>query len=158
MGKPTDTTAKPAKKEIRRPLKPRDIRFIKAKAKNPDIPDYQAAMIATGSTNPKAASVQAVRMLENVSLREALNEALVKQGFSIDEGAKALVNALQAKKTYVADGELHESDIADHSIRVNATKTIFAFLQDKSDGNTTTNVFNFNQGTQNFVKPGGGEQ
>lgn len=154
---------KPVKKEVRRPLKPRDTRFIKAKAENPDIPNYKAAMIATGTDDMATANVQAQRMLQNVSLREALEEALQRQGFTIDSGAKALNDALKANKStqgaVVEDGErvsigLIETDIPDHAIRVNAAKTIFAFLQDKSE--PEKNTFNFklnvNNGQQNFVK------
>ncbi len=95
----------------------------------------------------KVASMQARRMLDNVVLREELDRALVRLGFSIDAGAKALVDALQAKKTYQAnayekneDGtervrtDIFESSVPDHGIRMSAARTIFQLLGDKNDG------------------------
>ena len=149
----------------RRPLKQRDKKFVEIKAKNPDMPNYKAAMIATGATSEKVGSVQAHRMLENVSLREALEAALMNQGFTIDDSAKALVDALQAHKStqgvvYEKDEEgnstatptLVETDVADHGIRINAARTILSFLADKNEpaGGTTLNFI----GNNTFVKKG----
>jgi hypothetical protein len=160
---PPAVPAQPPKPEKRRPLKPRDKKFLEVKAKNPDMPDYKAAMAVTGAKDMNTASTQAARMLQNVTLREALEDALMNQGFTIDDGARVLVDALSANKSAqgatISDEDengnrtaigLVETDIPDHAIRINAAKTIFAFLQDKSDpggGNT----FNF-IGQNNFVK------
>lgn len=154
---------KPAPK--RKPLKQRDLKFIEAKAKEPDLPDYKAAMAATGTTDMNVASTQAARMLQNVTLREALQDALTNQGFTIDDGAKALVDALQAHKTApgvvvmdsTEEGEskvvtgLVETDIPDHGIRISAAKAIFSFLADKNEPAGGGNTFNF-IGQNTFVK------
>jgi hypothetical protein len=152
--KSQEGSAATAKKEIRRPLKPRDVKFIQAKAEDPAIPDYKAAMEATGTTDVNVASTQAARMLQNVTMREALEEALIGQGFSIADSAKALIDALGAKKSYQAEGTLVESDLADHGIRMSAARTILTFLDDKSENGGGSSI-NFNFGTQNFVKNDG---
>lgn len=153
-------------KEKRKPLKPRDKKFVEIKAKNPDMPNYKAAMLATGATSEKVGSVQAHRMLENVSLREALEDALMEEGFTIRDSAKALVDALQAHKStqgvvYEKDEEggststptLVETDVPDHAIRINAARTILTFLGDKNDADKGGNTFNF-IGNNMFVKKG----
>lgn len=139
-----------AKREVRRPLKPRDIEFIKAKVDGK--PNYEAAMIATGATSEKVGSVQAVRMLENVSLREALNEALYKAGLTIDNVAEVLTDATQATKTVQVGAELVVTEVPDHSIRLNAVKAIGTIFADRSGNGDGGSTINFNIGTQNFVK------
>lgn len=140
-----------AKHEIRRPLKPRDIKFIQAKVKKPDIPDYQAAMIATGADNMNLASTQANRMLKNVTLREALDEALYRAGLSMDNVAEVIVEATKATKTVQVGKKLVVTDVPDHSVRLNAIKAVGTMLADRSDAGGSGTV-NFNFGTQNFVK------
>jgi hypothetical protein len=87
-----ETLAPKIKKEVRRPLKNRDIAFIKAKAEG--LPNYKAAMVATGTRDQNVASVQAVRMLENVSLREKLDEVLEQKGITIEAAVAPVREAL----------------------------------------------------------------
>jgi hypothetical protein len=149
----TDLPVTP-KKEIRRPLKPKDIAFIKKKAENPLEPDYKIAMAVTGTKSTNVASTQVARMLQNVTLKEALNEALAKQGYSIDDAAQTLVEASQATKSFVSEGELKESDIPDHAIRLNATRAMLTLLDERAaPGSGGGNTINFNFGAQkNYVK------
>lgn len=157
----------PVKKEKRKPLKPREKKFLEIKSKHPDMPDYKAAQLVTGAKDMNVASTQAARLLQNVTLREALEEALVSQGFTVEDSAKALVDALQANKSTAGveyekfeDGTtttkptLVETDVPDHGIRINAARTILSFLTDKSDpGNGGGQTINF-IGNNLFVKKG----
>lgn len=138
--------APPAKKEIRRPLKPRDIRFVEAKVKNPDTPNYKAAMIATGTTDMNVASTQAARMLHNVTLRETIDVAMDKMGYSIDGIIEPVKDALEYTDP---DGD----ERAQLDIRLKGHDRAMKLLMiisgdDKTPGG---NTFNF-IGQNNFVK------
>lgn len=138
-----------AKAEIRRPLKPRDITFIRAKVDGKN--NSEAAMIATGATSQNVASTQAARMLQNVTLREALDEALYRAGLSMDNVAEVIVEATKATKTIQVGKKLVETDTPDHSVRLNAVKALGTMLADRTTPSGGGTV-NFNFGTQNFVK------
>jgi hypothetical protein len=138
--------ARPATKlPTAKKLTARQIAFVKVKAENPTLPNYQAAMQATGLTNPGTAAVVANRLLKNDNVKDALEEALIEVGFTVKDSAKVLVDALKANKVVVTDGEAYESDLADHGIRVNAARTLLSLLgggKPEGGGNT----FNFNFG------------
>lgn len=139
-----------AKREIRRPLTPKDTRFIRAKVDGKS--NYEAAMVATGTDDMNVASTQAARMLHNVTLREALNEALYKAGLTIDNVAEVLTDATQATKTVQVGAKLVVTEVPDHSIRLNAVKAIGTIFADRSGNGDGGSTINFNIGTQNFVK------
>ena len=87
--------AKPKKKEVRRPLKVKDYKFIAAKTRDPEMPNYKAAMIATGANTYGSAAVEANRMLKNANLREALDEGMAEQGWSINKILTPVTEALE---------------------------------------------------------------
>lgn len=141
------TNKKPTvKKEIRRPLKPREYRFLKTKIDNPDMPNYKAAMIATNATTVASANVEAKRMLQNASLREKLDEALVAQGFTMDNITKPVKRALNYQ------GET-ERDTIDVQLKAHdrALKMLQIIGGEQGGGNNTF-IFNNGDSSQNFIK------
>lgn len=143
--------ARPAAKlpvKHRKRLTPKQIAFVKAKVENPQLPNYKVAMIATGTTDPNLASVQAVRLLRNDSVKDALEEALSEIGFTVKASAQVLMDALQANQTATFKGQIYESDKPDHGIRVNAARTILTLLGGgKPEGGGNSFTFNFNAPT-----------
>jgi hypothetical protein len=128
---PGHATTPPAKKPISRPLKPKDITFIEAKSKG--LPDYKAAMAATGTTDMNVASTQAARMLQNVTLREELDRVLADKGITIDRAVQPIQDALNDDDL---DMQLKGSD--------RALKLMGAYQNQNTPQGNTIN-FNFNK-------------
>ena len=132
-------------KEIRRPLKVKDVKFIAAKVKEPDMPNYKAAMIATGAKDMNTASTNAARMLQNATLREALDEAMVKLGITIDSAVAPVREALEYEGD--TDRDTLEMRLKGHDRAMKVLQIIGT-----DDQGTKPGTINFNFGTQNFVK------
>lgn len=155
------------KKEIRRPLKPKDILFIEEKVKDPGISNRDAAMKATGLTNQQSAAVESVRMLKNANLREALDEALVNAGISLDKVIAPVVQALEYRTKTVEEVEITEENVDlvnrvsrdDLEMRLKGHDRAIKLIQIANGGDEpgkgNTFNFNFNNGNQSFVRKNG---
>ncbi len=80
------------RKIVTRPLKPREVKFVEAKARG--LNNARAAMEATGTTDLNIASTQASRMLHNVTVKEAIAAELQKQGITMENAIKPIAKAL----------------------------------------------------------------
>lgn len=134
----------PAKLPAKTKLTPRQIAFVKVKAENPTMPNYQVAMEATGLTNPGAAAVEANRLLKNANVKDALEEALVEIGFTVKQSAQVLMDALKANQSATFKGEIYESNVPDHGTRVNAARTLLTLLGSGKEASGNSFTFNFN--------------
>ena len=141
-----DNTSK--KKEVRRPLKPRDIKFVEAKTNNPDLPDYKAAMAATGAKDINIASTQAARMLQNVTLREALDATMAAQGWTIDRVLQPVKDGLE----YTGDTERDTLEVR-YKAHDRAVKLLqIAHGETENKGGNTFIFNNTGESSQNFLK------
>jgi hypothetical protein len=126
------------KKVVRRPLKPKDIKFVEAKAQG--LPNYKAAMIASGAKTINSASTEANRMLKNATLRERLDEVLIAKGITLEKAVEPIQKALD----YIDDDPRNELEMrlkgSDRALKV-----IGAFERAENPNSNTTINFNFNK-------------
>lgn len=77
-------------------LKPKEIKFIKAKAEGKT--NIAAAQEATGLTNPNSAAVEANRMLKRANVQDELVKVFKKHGLDLDIAVAPIAKALKARK------------------------------------------------------------
>lgn len=120
------------------------VKFVKAKIAG--MSNTQAAFEATGATTAASAAVQGNRLAKDVTIQQALAEAMAKRGLTLDAVLAPVAEALTANKTVAFDGDLHETNLADHSVRLKAAgmaHNLMGLTANKEGGNT----FNFVQVT-----------
>lgn len=141
----------------KRPLKPKEAKLIKG--------------IVAGKTRRKAArdagitgsdevvSVTASRMLSNVNVKEALQQALLDAGVGLEDVAQVVADGMKATKlVIVGNGEDAMADLQpDHSIRLNAGKMAAKYLRAEDPdplpqgGNTFNFINNANFNSKDYV-------
>jgi hypothetical protein len=133
-------------KIVNRPLKPREIKFIKAKSEGMN--NSQAGMLATGLTNPESARVEAHRMLRNATVQELLAAEMEKQGLTLACVIRPVAEAMDAnREVYDGDGNL-VSEKPDHSIRLKAAGMAHKLMGLTNETGTTNIHFNNFSGEQ----------
>lgn len=116
-------------------------KFVKAYVAN-DGNGTKAALAAYDTVDDKAASVIASENLEKLSVKEAIESALVKHGITMDAAVKPIADGLTAFRTVPGgDGE-GSWDVADHSIRLKASGMALKLMgAEKNDTPTGTSIF-----------------
>lgn len=111
------------------------------------------AMEVYDAKDPQVASVIASENLAKPKFKDALAAAFEAADITVDSLAETLRDAMLATKTASLQGQVFPSDEPDHGVRVSAAKAA-ASLMAAAEGNdkSPANIFNFNSGTQNFVK------
>lgn len=108
----------------------------------------EAALIATGSTTRKSASVAAARIEKDITIQQAVAEAMARQGITLDKAIKPVADGLTAERTvFAGSGEDAIIDqIPDHSVRLKASSMALNLMgaMNKAEGG---NTFNFVQVT-----------
>lgn len=128
----------------------------------------QAALDAYDTDDRKTASVIAAENLGKPNVRAALQQVFESKGLTIESAAAVIQDALGANKSttgtvYEKDEDggqirsgvtLIETDIPDHSIRLQAAKTALSLMgadKDPDDGSGPL-TFNFKSGANVFIK------
>ena len=115
----------------------------------------ELALEVYDTNDPNTASAIASENLNKPKFKDALAAAFQEADITPQSMAEVLRDAMGATKTASMQGMVFPSDEPDHSVRVSAVKAVASIIQsseddDKGAGNTFN--FNFNSGTQNFVK------
>lgn len=113
-------------------------KFVKAIVEGK--PKYKAAMEAFGIEHQPTASVRASAELKNVNVQMALQEAMARQGITIDKIVKPIADGLDAIKIVTSPTE-PDKEIPDHAIRLKASGMAQTLLGVKQDGGSSNTVF-----------------
>lgn len=119
-------------------------KFVKAKAEGKT--GTEAAMIAYDVKDSRVASVISAENLAKPSIQQAVQESMERQGLTVDQVVKPIVDGLQATKTGSANGAVYPSTEPDHSVRITAAKTALELMGAKSRGEAGNTTIIFNKG------------
>lgn len=123
-----------------RKLTDKQRKFVKAKLEGKT--GVEAAMIAYPSVDYSVANAIAGENLKKPSIQEALEAAYAKRGLTIDALVAPHADALTANKVVPIEGDFYETDVPDHTTRMNASKNLAQFIGLGRTGEGTTN-YNF---------------
>ena len=122
-------------------LTPTQAKVVKAKIKAEltDTPQGKVAMEVYPHMTPGSAAVQMSRELKKPNVQEALDNAMASFGLTAETLAATVGGALGAHKTLQVEGDLVETEVPDHGIRLKAAGMAAMWLGvgKQSDGNTT---------------------
>lgn len=129
---------KPLQKPARAFTK-RELSFIKAKAEGKN---NRHAVLAAGITkNVASADVIGHKMNKDMTIQEAVAQALADNGITLHNAIKPIADGLQAEKTVIiGNGESAMADqIPDHSIRLKASGMALNLMgaMNKNEGATS---------------------
>lgn len=130
----------------------KEIIFLKGVASGKT--NVAAAQEAYPTANYQTAAAIASENLRKPKIQEALTAAYEATGINAQSIADVLRDAMLAKKSVQVDGTLLETNVADHSVRVNAARTAAHLVGagNKGDDGSEKPTINFNIGTKNYIK------
>lgn len=103
----------------KRELKPRELKFVKAKAEGKS--NLQAAKIATGTTNDASAGVMGHHMAKDPTIQQAVAQALADAGITLPKAIQPIAEGLEATRDiYDKEGNFVDSN-PDHTTRLKAS-------------------------------------
>jgi hypothetical protein len=118
----------------------------------------EVALEVYDTTDPGTASAIASENLSKPKFKELLAPAFEKAGLTPDMMATKVVEAMNANKSAAQFGEVIESNVADHTVRLSAIKTaaqLMGVTEDDGEGKGG-DTFIFGQGSSaNFMKKAG---
>lgn len=132
--------------EVKKKLSPTQAKVVKAKVigEIKDIAQGKMAQKVYPHMTPNAAAVQMSRELKKPNVQEALEIALAQHGLTADTLASTVSDAMLATKVSQKDGDLYETDIPDHGVRVRAATLAGQWMGiGKQEGGSGGNTFNF---------------
>lgn len=137
----------PESKTPKKPkLTPTQAKVVKAKIKAEmnDLPLLAVAQEVYPNATPDSARVMVQRELQNVTVQEQLQEAFAKLGLTAETLAATVGGGLGAYKTVAVEGDLIETEVPDHSIRLKAAGMAAQWMGIGKDagGGTTMNFIN----------------
>lgn len=135
---------KPKSLTRRSALTPTQAKVVKAKIKAElnDIPQSVVATEVYVNATPASASVMMSRELKKVNVQEALQIALAKYGLTPDTLVAGVASAAGAYKVVAVEGDLIETEVPDHGIRLKAFGMAANWMGVSKNTEGTTN-YNF---------------
>lgn len=111
-----------------RPLTVKQAKFVKAKAQG--LTGVAAVQEAYGLTDYKTAAVIASQNLNKLSIQEAVQAEMAKQGITLEAIIRPVKEALEAEKvSIVGNGEQAMAEVTpDHSVRLKAVSIASQFM------------------------------
>lgn len=109
-------------KQVESTTKIQEARFVNARLKG--MSQTKAAMIATGTKDKNIAKVRGHRLATSVNVQESIQKSLKQYGITTDILVGVVVQALTAKKTTAIQGEVFETDLPDHTVRLKAVQML----------------------------------
>lgn len=129
---------------------------MKAELENKSITEL-APEIYPNAT-PDSARTMVHRELQNVTVQEALAEAMARAGLTVDTLSTVVKDAAQAKRVVQIEGDFYETEVPDHSIRLKAVGMAARWMgADKNNdegGTTNLNFFGISGNDGNSYKLG----
>lgn len=123
-----------------------EIKFIKKLASG--MGRVQAAQESFNVNSYGSAAVTATKTLKKVNVQQALEEALIKHGITVDKAVEPIKHALKATKQISVGEEVYES--VDHNIRLKASQMALNVLGVNKQ-EQTGNTFVFNQTERKYI-------
>lgn len=136
----------PSNSSLRKPkLTVKQAKFVKAKTEGMT---NDAAYVSAGykASTDNVARVEGSKLLRKPNVQEALQMALVKYGLTPDTLAAGVASAAGAYKTIAVEGDLIETEVPDHSVRLKAFGMAAQFMG-VSKGDATPMSVHFHQHT-----------
>lgn len=113
-------------------------KFVKAKAEGKT--GVQAAMEAYDTTDYRVANTIAVENMQKLTIQQAVEQSMERQGLTVDLVIKPIVDGLVAKK-YMGEG--NPIEVPDHSTRLKASGMALDLMGAKrGEAQGTTIIFN----------------
>ena len=128
--------------EGKKKLTPTQAKVVKAKIKAElnDIPISTIATEVYPNQTPESARVSMHRELQKATVQESLEQAMAKFGLTTDTLAATVGGALGAHKTLQVEGDLIETEVPDHGIRLKAAGMAAQWMGvGKGEQGSTTN-------------------
>jgi hypothetical protein len=131
-------------------LTPTQAKVVKAKIKAEltDTPIYKIAQEVFPNQKPTSANTSMHDVLQKPSVQEALAIAMAKYGLTEDTLAASVGSAMGAYKTVAVEGDLIETEVPDHSIRLKAAGMAAQWMGVGKGENTSTSL-HFHQHVEN---------
>lgn len=128
-------------------LTPKQAKYVKAKAEGKT--GVEAAMIAYDTKDYGVANAISGENLKKPSIQQAVQESMARQGLTVDQVVKPIVDGLKADKPSFVDkdGNEHGGGV-DHSIRLKASGMALDLMGARKQGDTNVNI-SFNQTVKN---------
>lgn len=116
-------------------------KFVKEYVKN-DGNGTKAALATYNTTNPEVANANSVENLQKPSIKQAIEQALVKHQITMDAAVQPIADGLKATRGFKADDDGDTVEVIDHATRLKASGMALKLLgaDQKEDGG---NTFNF---------------
>lgn len=113
---------KPSKSPVKFRLTPVEAKTVKAKIKAElnDLPIIAVANEVYPNMKPESARVEVQKNLQKPTVQQALEVAMAKYGLTADTLAASVGSAMGAYKTVAVEGDLIETEVPDHGIRLKA--------------------------------------
>lgn len=128
-------------------------KFVKAYVAN-DGNGTKAALETYDTTEPTVANAIAVENLQKPSIKEAIENALIKHEITMDSAVAPIAAGLKATRSFVVDESVVETP--DHSTRLKASSMALKLMgaEQKADagGNTFNFINNANFDSKKYVK------
>lgn len=124
-------------------LTPTQAKVVRAKIKAEltDTPISKIALEVFPNQTPEAARVSMHEVLRKPTVQEALENAMAKYGLTTDTLAASVGSAMGAYKTVQVEGDLIETEVADHSIRLKAAGMAANWMGvGKNNDGSSTNI------------------
>jgi hypothetical protein len=152
-GTDTKTIVKEVKKQVEKqkankaPLKPRELRYVKAKAEGKN--DRHAVLDAGITTNPASADVIGHRLSRNPNIQEAVAQALADAGITLPKAIQPIADGLEATRdVYDKEGNFIDSS-PDHTTRLKASGMALDLMGARKQQEGSVNVnFHLHAGNQ----------
>ncbi len=139
-GKKQKKTKKP---KVRNPVD--KLKFVEARARG--LSKTQAAFEASGATTPASAATIGGRLEKDLTIQQAVAEAMQRAGLTIDKVIAPVAEAMQANQTATFKGTVYTSDKPDHSVRLKAAGMAQNLMGLTGNNEGSGNTFNFVQVT-----------
>jgi hypothetical protein len=128
-------------------LTPTQAKVVKAKIKAElqDLPISAVASEVYPNAKPESARVMVHQNLQNITVQQALEEAMARYGLTADTLAASVGSAMGAYKTIAVEGDLIETEVPDHGIRLKAAGMAANWMgvgRNADGGTTNVNFIN----------------
>lgn len=144
-------------KSNKKPLTAIQAKVAKAKIKA-DLTGSSISAVAPEvypNQTPEAARVSMTRTLQNATVQEAIAEAMAQAGLTANTLVDVVKEASQANRVVQLEGDFYETEVPDHTTRLNAVRTAANWLgvgKGEASGNLTLNFINLHNADNESYK------
>jgi hypothetical protein len=129
------------KSNKKKPLTMREAKFVKAKAEG--LSNTQAALKSTGAKSYGSAQKMGHELSTKVNVQEALAEVYKAKGLTLDAIIQPFADGLKANRVAAVEGDFYETEVPDHTVRMNAGRTLAQLAGIGKNAESETTNINF---------------